>query len=125
MCVFLLLPKRIFLEWYKKGVLEEDLYYRINVLSLELSPLRDRKADIVPLTEHFISRYSHQLGRKAPVLDETIATFLQQYPWPGNVRQLENSLYRAISLLDDEQLSIEHLQLPSFTNDLGYLESDF
>ncbi|MDE3271111.1 transcriptional regulator TyrR [Pseudoalteromonas sp. G4] len=109
----------------QEGRFREDLYYRINVLSLELAPLRDRKADIVPLTEHFISRYSHQLGRKSPVLDETTATFLQQYPWPGNVRQLENSLYRAISLLDDEQLSIEHLQLPSFTNDLGYLESDF
>lgn len=65
------------------------------------------------------------MGVKVPELTQECLAFLEQYPWPGNVRQLENALYRAVSLLDDEKLGIEHLQLPSFTNDLGYLESDF
>jgi len=52
-------------------------------------------------------------------------SFLQEYPWPGNVRQLENAIYRAVSLLDDSELRLEHLQLPTFTHELGYLESDF
>jgi transcriptional regulator of aroF, aroG, tyrA and aromatic amino acid transport len=109
----------------QEGKFREDLYYRVNVLSLDIAPLRDRKPDIVPLAEHFISRYSHQIGRQAPALESNVKEFLQQYPWPGNVRQLENSLYRAISLFDEGDLTVDHLQLPIFTNDLGYLESDF
>lgn len=60
-----------------------------------------------------------------PELSEECLTFLQDYPWPGNVRQLENAIYRAVSLLEDSELRVEHLQLPTFTHDLGYLESDF
>ncbi len=109
----------------QEGAFREDLYYRINVLNLEIAPLRDRKADIVPLAEFFIARYSHQLGRAIPSLNEACVDYLQSYPWPGNVRQLENSIYRAVSLLDESELGVEHIQLPSFTQDLGYLESDF
>lgn len=109
----------------QEGTFREDLYYRINVLNLEIAPLRDRKADIIPLVEHFINRYANQLGKRAPSLSESAIEYLQQYPWPGNVRQLENAIYRAVSLLDEQELSLEHLQLPSFTQDLGYLESDF
>ena len=109
----------------QEGAFREDLYYRINVLTLDIAPLRDRKADIVPLSNHFIQKYAHQMGVKVPELTPECLEFLEQYPWPGNIRQLENALYRAVSLLDDEKLGIEHLQLPSFTNDLGYLESDF
>ncbi|MDP4985723.1 transcriptional regulator TyrR [Pseudoalteromonas tunicata] len=109
----------------QEGTFREDLYYRINVLNLDIAPLRDRSADIGPLTEHFLQKYAHQVGRAAPTLESGCLEFLQQYPWPGNVRQLENAIYRAVSLLDDDVLSAEHLQLPSFTNDLGYLESDF
>ena len=109
----------------QEGRFREDLYYRINVLSLELAPLRDRKADIRPLLEHFVNRYSQQVARRAPKISEQCVDVLEQYPWPGNVRQLENAVYRSISLLDDDELRAEHLQLPTFTNDLGYLESDF
>ena len=59
------------------------------------------------------------MGVKVPELTPECLAFLEQYPWPGNIRQLENALYRAVSLLDDDTLGIEHLQLPSFTNDLG------
>ncbi|MGO3644831.1 MAG: sigma 54-interacting transcriptional regulator, partial [Pseudoalteromonas sp.] len=109
----------------QEGAFREDLYYRINVLTLEISPLRDRKADIGPLAEHFIQKYAQQNGYAIPELSLECLTFLQDYPWPGNVRQLENAIYRAVSLLDDSELRVEHLQLPTFTHDLGYLESDF
>ena len=109
----------------QEGGFREDLYYRINVLTLEISPLRDRKADIGPLAEHFVQKYAQQNGATVPSLSKECIEYLEQYPWPGNVRQLENAIYRAVSLLDDSELTVEHLQLPSFTNDLGYLESDF
>lgn len=109
----------------QEGTFREDLYYRINVLTLDIAPLRDRKADIGPLTEHFIQKYAQQNGQSAPTLTADCLVFLEQYPWPGNVRQLENAVYRAVSLLDDKELRVEHLQLPTFTHELGYLESDF
>lgn len=109
----------------QEGVFREDLYYRINVLNLEISPLRDRKADIGPLAEHFVQKYAKQHGGATPKLTAEAVEYLEKYPWPGNVRQLENAIYRAVSLLDGDALTLEHLQLPSFTNDLGYLESDF
>ncbi len=109
----------------QEGAFREDLYYRINVLALEIAPLRDRKADIAPLTQHFVQKYASQAGHAVPSIDPECIAFLEGYPWPGNVRQLENAVYRAVSLLDDAELRVEHLQLPTFTNDLGYLESDF
>ena len=109
----------------QEGGFREDLYYRINVLTLEIAPLRDRKADIGPLAEHFIQKYAQQNGHAAPTIAPECIELLEQYPWPGNVRQLENAIYRAVSLLDDKELRTEHLNLPSFTHDLGYLESDF
>ncbi|WP_337880404.1 transcriptional regulator TyrR [Rheinheimera sp.] len=109
----------------QEGKFREDLYYRLNVLSLTLPPLRERKQDVVPLAEHFIARFAARLGRKSPKLTEACEHFLQHYPWPGNVRQLENALYRAVTLLESNELDKDHLQLPSYTSDLGYLEKDF
>ena len=107
------------------GRFREDLYYRLNVLTLALPPLRDRKQDILPLAELFITRLSARLGRKPPKITDNCAQFIQQYPWPGNVRQLENALYRAVTLLEGPELDTDQLQLPSYTNDFGYLEKDF
>ncbi|MDX3772781.1 transcriptional regulator TyrR [Chromatiaceae bacterium AAb-1] len=109
----------------QEGRFREDLFYRLNVLTLELPPLRERKQDIIPLAEFFIARYAARLGRKAPDLTESCSQFLQQYPWPGNVRQLEHALYRAVTLLEGYELDKEHLQLPSYTSDHGYLEQEF
>ncbi|WP_214000195.1 transcriptional regulator TyrR [Arsukibacterium sp.] len=109
----------------QEGRFREDLFYRLNVLTLTLPPLRERKQDVVPLAEFFIARFAARLGRKAPRLTESCSQFLQQYPWPGNVRQLENALYRAVTLLDGYELEKDHLQLPSYTSDFGYLEQDF
>ncbi|WMN59220.1 transcriptional regulator TyrR [Pseudoalteromonas xiamenensis] len=109
----------------QEGTFREDLYYRINVLTLDIAPLRERKADVGPLAEHFIQKYAHQTGQEAPRLADSCLEFLEQYPWPGNVRQLENAVYRAVSLLDGKELRIDHMQLPTFTGDLGYLDTDF
>lgn len=103
----------------------EDLYYRLNVLTLLVPPLRERKADVIPLAESFVKKVSQQLGRIPPRLSKTCQEYLTSYPWPGNVRQLENSIYRAVSLLEDNELSREHMQLPAFANDFGYMEKEF
>lgn len=109
----------------QEGRFREDLFYRLNVLTLELPPLRERKQDIIPLAEFFIARHAARLGRKPPRLTESCSQFLQLYPWPGNVRQLEHALYRAVTLLEGSELDRDDLQLPSYNNDHGYLEQEF
>lgn len=109
----------------QEGRFREDLFYRFNVLTLTLPALRERRQDILPLAEFFIARHAARLGRKTPVLAADCSQFLQQYPWPGNVRQLENCLYRAVTLLEGAELSKDDLQLPVYTNDQGYLEQEF
>ena len=95
-----------------EGEFREDLFYRLNVLSLAIPPMRERRADIVPLAEHFIRQHSIKLGQRPPKIAKDCVDFLQHYPWPGNVRQLENTLYRAVSLSDEEHISKAMLQLP-------------
>ncbi|MEP0356901.1 sigma 54-interacting transcriptional regulator [Paraglaciecola sp.] len=97
----------------QEGSFSEDLFYQLNVLSLFLPPLRERKSDIIALAERFIKQHSMKLGRQAPRLTKAFIDYLQTYPWPGNIRQLENTLYRTISLLDGNELDKVHIQLPS------------
>ena len=77
----------------------EDLYYRINVINVELPPLRDRENDIVSLSNHFLSKYSENTKQ----IDQSSLEFLKSYNWPGNVRELEN-LFKRISVLSSEQV---------------------
>lgn len=93
------------------GKLREDLYHRLNVLVLDLPPLRERQEDIAPLVTQFIRQISQQLGTPIPSYDEAFLTALQNYHWPGNLRELYNALYRACSLAG-EQLSLKDLNLP-------------
>jgi transcriptional regulator of aroF, aroG, tyrA and aromatic amino acid transport len=97
-----------------------DLFYRLNVLSLVLPPLRERKADIMPLAERFIKQHSVKLGRSTPKLTKTCSDYLLNYPWPGNIRQIENALYRAVSLLEGQQLEREHIQLPCCSTTVNF-----
>jgi transcriptional regulator of aroF, aroG, tyrA and aromatic amino acid transport len=113
------------LSLVEQGCFREDLYYRLNVLGLNIPPLRERKADILPLAEHFVAKVSQNLGLNRISFDEACRDFIEHYPWPGNVRQLENVLTRAVSLLEGKLISTEHLQLPAFTRDHGYLEEEF
>ncbi|GAB3022383.1 transcriptional regulator TyrR [Bowmanella dokdonensis] len=106
------------------GRFREDLYYRLNVLSLVVPPLRERKSDIIGLAEQFLQEQSLKLGRRPPKLNKSCVEFLQSYPWPGNVRQLENALYRAMTLLEQDELGKEDIQLPSSNGSPAYFPEE-
>jgi transcriptional regulator with PAS, ATPase and Fis domain len=80
----------------ESGTFREDLFYRLNVINIQIPPLRDRKEDIPLLTEHFIERLSHELSRTISGISESGLKTLIEYDWPGNVRELENAIERAI-----------------------------
>lgn len=100
------------LERVEQGSFREDLYYRLNVLSLQIPPLRDRKGDIPLLAEHFVHKFCQQLERPLARLAPGCRDYLSQYSWPGNVRQLENTLFRAVSMLEKDMLEVHDIQLP-------------
>src|SRR5947208_1277230 len=80
------------------GLFREDLYYRLNVVSIEMPPLRDRKDDIVPLANAFIRKFAGELKKKIDALEPDGQKLLMRYNWPGNIRELENTIERAILL---------------------------
>jgi DNA-binding NtrC family response regulator len=81
-----------------EGKFQEDLFYRLNVIPIELPPLRDRREDIPALVEHFLRKHSQRTGRRVDRIDDGVLAALQQYDWPGNVRELENTIERAVVL---------------------------
>ena len=109
----------------QEGLFREDLFYRLNVLSLVLPPLRERKSDVIVLAERFIKQHSIKLGRKTPKMNKACIDYLQTYPWPGNVRQLENALNRAVSLLEGNELVKENIQLPSCSATVSFVSEEF
>ena len=92
----------------KDGRFREDLFYRINVLSLRLPPLRKRRDDIPLLAEALLARAARESGRKAPHLPHETQAALAAYDWPGNVRELENEM-RRVSILAEDAVRLEHL----------------
>ncbi|MEQ8153652.1 MAG: sigma 54-interacting transcriptional regulator [Clostridiaceae bacterium] len=96
-------------EMIKKGEFREDLYYRLNVLTIQLPPLRDRKEDIPYLVESFIQRINAKLCKNIKGIDKDALSALINYSWPGNIRELENIIERAINLSDHEIISSEDL----------------
>ncbi|HEY3028339.1 MAG TPA: sigma-54 dependent transcriptional regulator [Pyrinomonadaceae bacterium] len=97
----------------------EDLHYRLNVLSLEIPPLRDRGSDILTLASHFLSVYAREHDRLAPRLSDEAMKRLLNYSWPGNVRELESVIQRAIVLQDSQVLTAEDLGLPRSNDRTG------
>lgn len=91
------------------GRLREDLYYRINVFSVEMPPLRDRAEDIPILVEHFLRMHGAKLGKCTPTITDRAVRCLREYAWPGNVRELENVLERAVVLSGGGSLDVPHL----------------
>jgi DNA-binding NtrC family response regulator len=77
---------------------QEDLFYRLNVIPIELPPLRERREDIPPLVTHFLRKHALRTGRRVDRIEDTVLAELQQYDWPGNVRELENAIERAVVL---------------------------
>src|SRR5438034_4365189 len=93
------------------GQFREDLYYRLNVVSIEMPPLRERKDDIVPLAQTFIRRFSGELKKKIEGLDADAQKLLIRYNWPGNIRELENTIERAILLAEGRAIGGIDLRL--------------
>jgi DNA-binding NtrC family response regulator len=93
----------------KNNTFREDLYYRINVVTLKLPPLRERKKDIIILAGHFLEKYSHEIGKEVKFIDDTALRHLMDYYWPGNVRELQNIIERAVLITDSNTIFPEHL----------------
>jgi two-component system response regulator AtoC len=95
-------------EEVKKGSFREDLYYRLNVITVKIPPLHERTEDIPLLCKHFIGRFNEILAKDVSGLAPDAMSRLLEYHWPGNVRQLENVIERAMVIADDSQLLPEH-----------------
>ena len=81
-----------------EGKFQEDLFYRLNVIPIELPPLRERRDDIPALVDHFLKKHAQRTGRHIDRIEDSVLAGLQQYDWPGNVRELENTIERAVVL---------------------------
>ncbi|NOT34313.1 MAG: sigma-54-dependent Fis family transcriptional regulator [Candidatus Eisenbacteria bacterium] len=93
------------------GRFREDLYYRLNVVTIEMPPLRERADDIELLATHFIARIASELGRPPARMHASALAALKSYAWPGNVRELKNTIERVLILEADEEIRREHLPL--------------
>ncbi len=93
------------------GTFREDLYYRVNVLTIRLPPLRERADDIPLLAAHFVRKYSQKFGRAVQDISPVALDLLKSYSWPGNVRELENIVERAVALARGPVLGLQHLPI--------------
>ncbi|MBP1633808.1 MAG: zraR 24 [Acidobacteria bacterium] len=93
------------------GHFREDLYYRLNVVSIDMPPLRERKDDIAALAEFFIRRFSAELKKKMEGIHADALKLLMRYNWPGNIRELENAVERAVLLTEGSQIMADDLRL--------------
>jgi DNA-binding NtrC family response regulator len=103
----------------RRGEFREDLYYRLEVMSIELPPLRARRGDILPLARHFLARFAEQYGLPNPRLSKAAEQALLERAWPGNVRELRNAVERAVLLASSEELGAEAFPLPRSPSDDG------
>lgn len=93
----------------QQGRFREDLYFRLSVFPIHVPPLIERGDDVISLAEHFIHRFSHDLGRKHPTLSEKAKSRLRQCSWKGNIRQLKNTIERAMILCKKRKIASKHL----------------
>ena len=99
-------------EAVAKGTFREDLYYRLNVFPVAIPALRDRPDDIVPIARHFVGEHGPRMGRSGITLSGVAEKALAQYAWPGNIRELENVVQRALILAVGSQIEVPDLRLP-------------
>ena len=95
------------IQLVRDGKFREDLYYRLNVFPIMVPPLRDRLEDVPDLVAHFVARFAAEEGKKIKGVDPDAMRMLSAYPWPGNVRQLENAVFRAVVLADSDSLMVD------------------
>lgn len=97
----------------EQGKFREDLYYRLNVLSLHLPTLQERCEDIMLLTHYFVNEFADKQRIAAPKIADDVAPLLINYAWPGNIRQLKNILYSALAPLNKSVLTAQDIKLPT------------
>jgi transcriptional regulator with PAS, ATPase and Fis domain len=95
----------------EKGIFREDLYYRLNVVNIHVPPLRERTDDIPLLVEYFIKKYCTSMNRPPVTIDSAALTRLEEFSFPGNVRELENMIERAIVVGNGKRISLKDLPL--------------
>jgi DNA-binding NtrC family response regulator len=93
----------------EKGLFREDLFYRLNVISIDIPSLRERTEDILLLTNHFAQKYAKEYGKVVPHFSDDVLEVLQHYNWPGNVRELENVIQQLIVMVDSETIAVPDL----------------
>jgi len=98
------------------GKFQEDLYYRLNVIPIEIPPLRDRREDIAVLVEHFVDKHRQRTGKRIDRLEDDVVQALARYDWPGNVRELENTIERAVVLATGPVISAASISLLGATS---------
>lgn len=96
-------------ELQKRGF-REDLYYRLKVITIELPPLRERKEDIFALTEFFIKKYNQEFGKRVKLVEENAMKALMDYHWPGNIRQLESVIERAVLMCESNTIRLKDIK---------------
>jgi len=119
----------------KKGLFREDLFFRLNVITIELPPLRERGDDILLLVHHFAAKYSKELGRPTPRFsDEALKVLRDDHAWPGNVRELENIIHRLVVMTEGECIEVPDLppvmrfsalREPSLNRTLAEVEAEY
>lgn len=102
----------------RRGVFRSDLFYRLNVIRIHIPPLQRRQEDILPLAHRFLARFCEEYG-KSLSLSPRFMTFLEQYSWPGNVRQLENLIERMVITVQDPVIDVIHLP-PEYAGEAGF-----
>ncbi len=120
---FLAATNRNLVDLVRKGEFREDLFYRLNVFPIVIPPLRDRPADIIPLTEAFLRRFCREMGKKVPAISPEAEDVLLSHRWDGNVRELQNTIERAVILLKGGTLTAELLRIDTLQR-LSNLGSD-
>jgi DNA-binding NtrC family response regulator len=93
----------------KEGKFREDLFFRINVVKIDIPPLRERKEDILPLTHFFLDKFKKRFDKNNLSIDQQVLAFFQQYEWPGNVRELENVVQQMVITADQQRVTINDL----------------
>jgi DNA-binding NtrC family response regulator len=93
------------------GRFRRDLLYRINIAQVTLPPLRERRGDILPLVRHFLGVYTRRMHLPLPLLGDSALRLLENYDWPGNIRELENVVHFALLVSGDREIRSEHLKV--------------
>lgn len=96
-------------EKIKEGKFREDFYYRLNIISFEMPPLRERKEDLPLFVSHFLNKFNGQMGKKVLNVSPEVMKVFETYSWPGNVRELENVIERAVAITDSGVIGLESL----------------